>query len=195
MSVDRPEAMRWLADQLEDHLVVAGLGNPSYDLLDAADRPGNLYLWGGMGMAPSIGLGVALGAPHREVVAMEGDGGTLMNLGCLASIGALAPGNLTVIVWDNGGFELTGGQPTATTGGTTDLAAVARACGIPTVRDVDDLHGFELAWKDVTMAVGPRVLVVDTAATPPDLPRPRAALRRRFLRTEEFTDLAGGAAT
>ncbi|WP_370327108.1 thiamine pyrophosphate-dependent enzyme [Euzebya sp.] len=196
MAVDRAAAVTELVARLADtDLVVAALGNPAYDLYDAGDRPGNVYLWGGMGLAPSIGLGVALGRPDRRVVAMEGDGGVLMNLGALASIGSLAPPNLITIVWDNRSFELTGGQPTATTDGATDLAAVATGCGIPAVRTVADLDAFTTTIDEALTSPGPWCLVVDTLPTPADRVKPLAALRRRFVRTEEFTDLASGTAS
>lgn len=193
--VDRAAATRVLVRRLDDaDLVVAALGNAAYDLFDAGDRPGNFYLWGGMGLAPSIGLGVALGAPDRRVIALEGDGGVLMNLGALASIGALRPANLLTIIWDNRGFELTGGQPTATTTGTADLAAIARGAGIPDVRHVTDLDGFESAFAELLTGAGrgPSCLVVDTQPSPAGRVKPLAALRRRFVRVEEFTDVACG---
>lgn len=195
MVVERAAAVRHLVGRLhDDDLVVAALGNTAYDLFDAGDRPGNFYLWGGMGLAPSIGLGVALGRPARRVIAMEGDGGVLMNMGALASIGALAPPNLITVVWDNRGFELTGGQPTATTDGTADLAAVATGCGVPAVRQVRDDDGFSSAIGEALDGPGPWCLVVDTAPTPADRVKPLQALRRRFVRVEEFTDVATGAA-
>ena len=195
MAVDRASAVRDLVARLDDgDLVVAALGNPAYDLFDAGDRPGNFYLWGGMGLAPSIGLGVALGQVDRRVIAMEGDGGVLMNMGALASIGVLAPPNLITIVWDNRGFELTGGQPTATTDGSADLAAVATGCGIPQVRHVEDGPGFTAAIDEALSGPGPWCLVVDTDPTPADREKPLKALRRRFVQVDEFTDVATGAA-
>lgn len=188
MSVDRAEALEELRAALTDELVVAGLGNPAYDLFNAGDRPEHLYLWGGMGLAPSIGLGVALAAPERRVIAMEGDGGVLMNLGALATIGRLAPTNLAVIVWDNGVFDLTGAQATATGDGATDLAEVARGCGIPTVLAVDSPTALSEAIPVLLRGPGPVVVVVATGPTPRDRVKPLVALRRRFLQVEAFTD-------
>lgn len=194
MPVERAAAVAEMIARLDDDdLVVAALGNAAYDLFDAGDRPGNFYLWGGMGLAPSIGLGVALGQPGRRVIAMEGDGGILMNMGTLASIGVLAPSNLITIVWDNRGFELTGGQPTATTSGTADLAAVATASGIPQVRHVQDGPAFTAAIEEALSGPGPWCLVVATAPTPGGRVKPLEALRRRFVRVEEFTDVATAA--
>lgn len=192
MSVDRAEALKELRAALTDELVVSGLGNPAYDLFNAGDRPEHLYLWGGMGLAPSIGLGVALAAPHRRVLAMEGDGGVLMNLGALATIGRLAPTNLAVIVWDNGVFDLTGAQRTATGDGSTDLAAVATACGAATVRSVASPAEFTEAIPVLLRGAGPVVVVVATGPTPRDRVKPLVPLRRRFLEIEAFTDVVRG---
>jgi len=189
MTVDRATALQLLHGRLTDELVVAALGNPAYDLFNAGDRPEHCYLWGAMGLAPSVGLGVALSAPDSRVVAMEGDGGVLMNLGALATIGAAAPRNLVVIVWDNGTWDLTGGQPTAAAEG-VDLAAVARGCGIDRTHRVDTLAAFEELLPDVLAAPGPWCVVVDTGPTPADRRKPLRALRRRFRDTHGFTDAA-----
>lgn len=189
MSIDRATAIGVLHAALDDELVVAGLGNPSYDLFNAGDRPEHLYLWGGMGLAPSIGLGVALAAPDRRVIAMEGDGGVLMNLGALASIGRLAPSNLAIVVWDNGVFDLTGGQTTATGHGRTDLARVAQACGVAVTLSVATEEEFASAVPTILAAPGPVVVVVETGPTPRDRVKPLVALRRRFLDIQSFTDV------
>lgn len=189
MTVDRAMAIEVLHEHLTDQLVVAGLGNPAYDLFNAGDRPEHFYMWGAMGLAPSVGLGAALGAPDSRVIAMEGDGGVLMNLGALASIGALAPTNLVVLVWDNRGFDLTGGQPTASSAG-TDLAAVARGCGIERSERISTLEDFRALVPRLLDEPGPWCVVVDTSATPEDRSKPLLALRRRFLRVESFTDAA-----
>lgn len=187
--VERPSALRWLHGQLMDELVVAGLGNPSYDLFNAGDRPQHFYMWGAMGCAPSVGLGVALAAPDATVIAMEGDGGVLMNLGALSTIGWTAPSNLVVIVWDNGILDLTGGQSTATGAG-TDLAAVARACGVAQSRRISTMDEFQEGVTAALDAPGPWCLIVDTAPTPPTRRKPLVALRRRFIRLDDFIDAA-----
>jgi thiamine pyrophosphate-dependent acetolactate synthase large subunit-like protein len=115
--------------RLRDHAVVASLGHPAYDLFLAADRPANFYTWGSMGLTSSIAFGVALARPDCQVVALDGDGSLLMNLGSLATIGSCPPPNLLLVVWDNEQYGTTGGQPTATSRG-ADLAAVARAMGL-----------------------------------------------------------------
>lgn len=189
MTVDRATAMRELHGLLDDELVVAALGNPSYDLFTAGDRPEHFYMWGAMGLAPSVGLGVAMAAPERRVIAMEGDGGVLMNLGGLATIGAQAPPNLVLVVWDNQSFDLTGGQPTATSAG-VDLAAIAVGCGITRTHRIASLEEFSNLASTALREPGPWCLVVETGPTPADRRKPLVALRRRFVRIEEFADAA-----
>lgn len=193
MTVSRATALQCLADELTDELVVAALGNPAYDLFNAGDRPQHFYMWGAMGLAPSVALGVALAAPAARVVALEGDGGVLMNMGALATIGALQPPNLTLIVWDNGVFDLTGGQRTAASVH-TDLAAVARGCGIGAATRVGSLPAFQALIPDLLHGPGPQCVVVDTEPTPSDRRKPLVELRTRFLQLEPFVDAARAAA-
>src|SRR5579875_2437835 len=102
--------------------VVAGIGNTNFDLWAAGRRPQNFYMLGSMGLACPIALGVALAQPGRRVVAIEGDGSLLMQLGCLATIGMVQPRNLAIVVMDNGLYQVTGGQKTASAAG-ADFAA------------------------------------------------------------------------
>ncbi len=125
----RSEATGRLVARLRDHAVVASLGHPAYELFVHGDRPANFYTWGSMGLTSSIALGIALARPDVPVVALDGDGSLLMNLGSLATIGSCSPSNLLLIVWDNERYGTTGGQPTATARG-ADLAAAARAMGL-----------------------------------------------------------------
>ncbi len=110
----------------EDGPIVASLGHPAYDLFAAGDRPRNFYTWGSMGLASSIGLGLALAHADLRVFVVDGDGSLLMNLGSLATIGLLQPPNLVLVVMDNEIYATTGGQATPTARG-ADLAAAARA--------------------------------------------------------------------
>ena len=110
-------------------LVIAGLGAPNWDVSAAGDHANNFPLWGAMGAASMIGLGLALAQPKRKVLVITGDGEMLMNLGSLATIGVEAPPNLTIAVLDNERFGETGMQKTHTAAG-VDLAAVAAAVGI-----------------------------------------------------------------
>lgn len=109
--------------------VVSGLGAPTYDVAAAGDHERNFYLWGAMGGAAMIGLGLALAQPNTPVLVVTGDGEMLMGLGALATIGAQRPGNLSLLILDNGLYEETGAQHTHTALG-TDLVEVAAACGI-----------------------------------------------------------------
>ncbi|MEU3612265.1 thiamine pyrophosphate-dependent enzyme [Streptomyces sp. NPDC006872] len=140
-AVARLDRRRFVADLIarlpEDALLVTGLGSPSYDVFAAGDRPGNFYLWGAMGAAAPLALGLALARPDRPVVAITGDGEHLMGIGALATIGALRPANLALVVLDNAHFGETGMQPSHTGLG-TDLIAVAQGFGIRhTVRITD----------------------------------------------------------
>ena len=120
---------RLIARLKHEEAVIGGIGNTNFDLWAAGHRPQNFYMLGSMGLAFPIALGVALAQPKRHVFALEGDGSLLMQLGCLGTVGMRAPGNLTIVVWDNGIYQITGGQPTAS-GSTVDLVAVARGSGI-----------------------------------------------------------------
>ena len=93
--------------------MIGGIGNTNFDLWAAGHRPQNFYMLGSMGLAFPIALGVALAQPKRRVIALEGDGSLLMQLGCLTTIATLAPQNLTIVVMDNGIYQITGGQPTS----------------------------------------------------------------------------------
>ena len=114
---------------MPDALVVSGLGSTTYDVFAAGDRDRNFYLWGAMGGATSIGLGLALAQPDKPVVVITGDGEQLMGIGSLATIAAKQPPNLTIVVLDNGHYGETGMQPSHTSLG-TDLVAVAGGFGI-----------------------------------------------------------------
>src|SRR5690242_3447984 len=124
-ALDRRQVVADLLDRLPDVLVVTGLGSPTYDVCAAGTRPTNFYLWGAMGGAVPVGLGLALAQPERSVLVVTGDGEQLMGLGSLATVAASAPANLTVVVLDNGHFGETGMQASHTSRG-TDLVAVAR---------------------------------------------------------------------
>jgi len=117
---------RLLADR-GDLLVVTGLGSPTWDVAATGDHPLNFYLWGAMGGAAMIGLGLALAQPDRAVAVITGDGEALMGLGSLATIGVKQPRNLSIVVLDNAHYGETGMQPSHTKAG-VDLIAIAKAC-------------------------------------------------------------------
>jgi thiamine pyrophosphate-dependent acetolactate synthase large subunit-like protein len=149
----------------DDVLLVAGIGNAGFDLFSAGHRPGNFYMLGSMGLAVPIGLGLALAQPERSVIVMEGEGSILMNLGALATVGREAPPNLTIVVWDNAQWQLTGGQQTAT-GSTTDLMAVAEACGFGSASAPEDEDDFEQRVRYALDAPGPHAIVAHIDAEP-----------------------------
>ena len=134
----RSEILRAIAPILRPHLVICNIGIPSQELHAIDDQPTNFYMLGTMGLASSIGLGLALAQP-KPVIVIDGDGSVLTNLGTLPTIGNNAPGNYILMIIDNGSYGSTGDQPTYT-GRRTDLAGMARAAGcerVFTVRDVD----------------------------------------------------------
>jgi len=159
-TLDRREVVARLLRDREDLLVVTGLGSPSYDVHAAGDHDGNYYLWGAMGSASLVGLGLAQAQPNRTVVVVTGDGEQLMGLGGLATIAIAKPGNLAIVVLDNGHYGETGMQ-SSHTGQGLDLARVARAMGFTeaeTVRDEDGVEGLARAIPKVSS--GPRLYVV-----------------------------------
>lgn len=121
----------------EGTVIVSGLGSPSYDLYAAGDRELNFYLWGAMGGAVPLALGLALAQPDRPVVVLTGDGEQLMGVGSLATVAVQQPPNLSIVVLDNGHFGETGMQRSHTSLG-TDLAAVARGFGIQRVHCITE---------------------------------------------------------
>ena len=128
--MNRFELTKRLVAQLKrDEAVIGGIGNANFDLWASGQRPQNFYMLGSMGLAIPIALGVALAQPRRHVVALEGDGSLLMQLGCLATVAERAPKNLTIVVWDNGIYQSTGSQPTASASA-ADLVAIARGAGL-----------------------------------------------------------------
>ncbi len=134
----RSEILRDIAPILRDHLVICNIGLPSQELHMIDDQPTNFYMLGTMGLASSIGLGLAL-AQDKTVISIDGDGSVLTNLGTLPTIANNVADNYILLIIDNGSYGSTGDQPTYA-GKKTSLAAVARACGCETViecRDVD----------------------------------------------------------
>ena len=133
---------RLVARLKKEEAVVGGIGNTNFDLWAAGHRPQNFYMLGSMGLAFPIALGVALAQPERRVFALEGDGSLLMQLGCLSTIATLKPKNLSMIVMDNGIYQITGAQPTPAAAA-TDLIAVAIGCGLTNSSWAADEEDFE----------------------------------------------------
>jgi len=181
-TLDRRKVASVLLRDPGDLLVVSGLGAPSYDAAAAGDRPLNFYLWGAMGGAATIGLGIALAQPSRRVLVLTGDGEMLMGMGSLATIAAAGAPNLAIAVLDNARYGETGSQPSHT-GLTTDLAAVAAACGwanTTTARSMDEVETLRIRLRQEHLFA---VLRIAPDEPPRHLPpRDGAHLADRFRR-------------
>ncbi|MGN8550264.1 thiamine pyrophosphate-dependent enzyme [Bradyrhizobium sp. 13971] len=154
--LDRRAVVAELLKDRKGAFAVGGLGASTYDIAAAGDHDRNFYLWGGMGGAVMIGLGLALAQPTLPVVVITGDGEMLMGMGSLATVGLQQPKNLSIIVLDNEAYGETGGQASHT-GGTADLMGVAKACGIGDSRAIStmaEVEAFASSLQDVT--AGPR---------------------------------------
>ncbi|HEY6701672.1 MAG TPA: thiamine pyrophosphate-dependent enzyme [Pseudolabrys sp.] len=183
MTLERRAAMATLlADRGDDLLLVPGLGSTAWDAAAAGDDDRNFYLWGAMGGAAMIGLGLAMAQPNRRVAVITGDGEMLMGLGSLATIATQSPPNLAIIVFDNGVYGETGMQPSHTQAG-VDLIGVAGACGIATrldVRDDNELADLARRLKNLRGTLFARVQIA-TDEPPRVLPiRAGIALKERF---------------
>jgi thiamine pyrophosphate-dependent acetolactate synthase large subunit-like protein len=150
---------RLLAKLKNEEAVIGGIGNTNFDLWAAGHRPQNFYMLGSMGLAFPIALGVALAQPERRVFALEGDGSLLMQMGCLSTIAALKPKNLTMIVMDNGIYQITGAQPTPAAA-VADIVAIATGCGLANSAWAADEDDFERLVDQSLSASGPTLIGV-----------------------------------
>jgi sulfopyruvate decarboxylase subunit beta len=141
----RIECLRAIYDRLQNCLVVTIMGATAAELQSLGHRENFFYLQHAMGLASSLGLGLALCAPQRKVVVLDGDGSVLMNLGSLTTLGRYAPKNLIHVIFDNESLFSTGGFPTATRTG-ADLAGIARAAGIKQSCMAGTLEKFQVAF-------------------------------------------------
>lgn len=177
---------RVLAETLRPNtLVVTALGNASYLWATVRDAPENFYLEDAMGLALPLALGLAIAQPDREVVVVEGDGGLLMHMGGLVTVGAVAPGNLTILLIDNGVHGASGGQALTSEG--LDFAALARAAGLGKAASVESEEGLAAALAEAFATPETSFLALATAPdtktiTPPIALDP-VAVKRRFLET------------
>ena len=185
-ALDRRAAMATLLEgRKDDLLVIPGLGSTCWDLAAAGDNDRNFYLWGAMGGAAMIGLGLSLAQPDKRVLVVTGDGEMLMGMGALATIGVKKPANLAVVVFDNGHYGETGMQPSHTHAGGIDLVAVAKGCGFETALDIRDEAGLSALTgrlKDLR-GTGPLFarVAIDTAEAPRVLPeRDGVVLKNHF---------------
>jgi thiamine pyrophosphate-dependent acetolactate synthase large subunit-like protein len=142
-----------------EEAVIGGIGNTNFDLWAAGHRPQNFYMLGSMGLAFPIALGVALAQPTRRVFALEGDGSLLMQLGSLSTIATLAPRNLTMVVMDNGVYQITGAQPTPAAA-VSDIVAIAIGCGLSNSAWAADEEDFERLIDQSMSAAGPSLIGV-----------------------------------
>jgi sulfopyruvate decarboxylase subunit beta len=138
----RSDALQTIYPELEDRIVVTIMGAVAAELYSLGHRPNFFYLEHAMGLASSMGLGIALSLPEHQVIVLDGDGSLLMNLGTLSTLARYKPGNLLHIVFDNESLLSVGGFPTATSTG-TDLAGIARASGVPRVMEADTIETFK----------------------------------------------------
>lgn len=183
----RRDIVRRMLDDRGNLLVVAGLGAPAYDVAAAGDHALNFYLWGAMGSAAMIGLGLALAKPGMRVLVVTGDGEMLMGIGSLATIGVKQPGNLAILVLDNRRYGETGMQPSHTDSG-VDIAAAAAACGFPVARRISSLAELDDARGLVHFTQGPVFVqaVVEPETVPRVLPtRDGNEIRLRFTQALE----------
>ena len=182
--LDRRVAIRILLEKREDLLLVTGLGSTSWDAASVGDDPHNFYLWGAMGSAALVGLGLAIAQPQHRVLVVTGDGEMLMGLGALATIGVQRPPNLAVAVFDNGHYGETGMQASHTETA-VELVGVAEACGIKETFDISDEMGLrDFAGRVHKSATTLFARVAIRADEPPRVlpPRDGVYLKDRFRR-------------
>ncbi|WP_292600974.1 sulfopyruvate decarboxylase subunit beta [Methanobrevibacter sp. UBA212] len=159
----RYEAIQKIMESIEEELVICNIGFPSRELYEIDDRPKNFYMIGSMGLASSIGFGLAMAKPHKDVVVIDGDGSLLMNMGSLVTIFANNPSNLTWIVIDNGAYGSTGNQDTYAQ--KTDLVDIAKAVGFKNSFDFTDI-----TLKDVIRSDDASFIVYKTEPGNSDAP-------------------------
>jgi sulfopyruvate decarboxylase subunit beta len=185
----RFDCMRALAPMITDQLVVTNVARTGFEWKMAKPHDGNLYTMG-MGLVTPVVLGLALSLPHRGVIALDGDGSILLNLGALATVGNCAPANLVSIIFDNGSYASTGGLPTATAG-RTNLVEVAKGAGISNSVGVGTIEEFTAAATKAVAGNGPWVIVAKVVAEKPPV-EPKLMDGRenkyRFVRYIEQTE-------
>ena len=180
----RRSVIKELLENRDKLLVIAGLGSTAWDITAAGDSPINFPLWGAMGQAAMIGLGLALAQPKRRVLVITGDGEMLLGLGALATIGAQRPPNLAVVVIDNERYGETGMQATHTAHG-VDLAAVAKACGFRSSRTLKYKKDIAKLRADIHRHTGPLFAAIKVAEEKLPLvlpPHDGVLLKERFRR-------------
>jgi thiamine pyrophosphate-dependent acetolactate synthase large subunit-like protein len=180
--LDRRAVMRILLENRGDLLLVTGLGSTTWDATAVGDDDRNFYLWGAMGAAAMVGLGLAIAQSNRRVLVVTGDGEMLMGLGSLATIGVQLPPNLAIVVFDNGHYGETGMQASHTDSA-VDLTGIARSCGIKDAFDIVDemgLRKFAARVKDAATTMFARVAICPDEPTRVLPPRDGVFLKNRF---------------
>ncbi len=173
---------RLVAQLHHDEAVIGGIGFANFELWGAGQRPQNFYMLGSMGLAIPIALGVALAQPHRRVIALEGDGSVLMQLGALSTVAKLKPRNLIVVIQDNGTYQITGGQKAASD--TADLIGIARESGLPNSAWAADDADFEAMTAQALHQDGPWIIGcrIDTDKPQSTTERDPTRIRDQFMR-------------
>ncbi len=189
-TLDRREAVRSLLEDRKDLLVVTGLGSPSYDLFAAGEHDGNFYLWGAMGGAAMVGLGLALAQPKRPVMVLTGDGEQLMGLGALLTVAVSKAPNLTIAVLDNGHFGETGMQ-LSHSGLGVRLETIAEGAGFTAVTEITDMAGIAAYRPKLhELESGPRFARIRIAPGNPERalpPRDGVFVKNRFRQNLGFS--------
>ncbi len=162
----RADALQAIYPDIEDKIVVTIMGAVAAELYMLGHKEHFFYLEHAMGLASSMGLGLALAQPEHRVVVIDGDGSLLMNLGTLSTMARYQPGNLLHIVFDNESLLSVGGFPTATSTG-TDLAGVARACGVPAVMEASTLEQLQSAVSQALASSALTTIVAKVEAVGP----------------------------
>jgi thiamine pyrophosphate-dependent acetolactate synthase large subunit-like protein len=173
---DRRNLVAELLKKRGDSLVVGGLGASTWDLAAAGENPGNVYLWGGMGLACSMGLGLALAQPERRILVITGDGEMMMGIGSLATIANAPSANLAILILDNQAFGETGRQA-GLTAGATDICAMAKGAGLRHAMNVDCPADVEALSQLLFEDPGPNLAVakIELSDDPLVLPTNNAA--------------------
>ncbi|GHO83984.1 thiamine pyrophosphate-dependent enzyme [Dictyobacter formicarum] len=186
----RADALKTIYPDIQEHIVVTIMGAVAVELYNLGHRHNFFYLEHAMGLASSMGLGIALAMPRHKVIVMDGDGSLLMNLGTLSTMARYKPANLLHIVFDNESLLSVGGFPTATATG-TDLAGIARASGIPVVKEADTPESLKDAVQQALSTGAMTTIVSKVEAVGPksfqmDLP----LLENRFQFKRKLAEMA-----
>jgi sulfopyruvate decarboxylase subunit beta len=162
----RVEAITAIYPELRERVIVTIMGAVAAELQSIGHRPNFFYLQHAMGLASSMGLGIALARPDRQVIVLDGDGSVLMNLGGLTTLARYRPRNMVHVVFDNESLLSVGGFPTATSTG-SDLAAIAAAAGVPRTITVRTIEEFTRAFNDALAARDLTTIVAKVDAVGP----------------------------